>query len=254
MYKKINDSKEEKAFDEILRYSSFKGTDIIDVTGSERMGYLYLKRWVEEGRVIRYPFNLYSPVNPATAKPKMNLHEAVCQLEENAYLCELSAARFHGLIVPEDNCIYLASNKRFREVVYEGWTIKYKRYSEQEACAVSGLARYSSYTQTIMDLINAFPKCMTWEAFLVFLRNTGPLACHRVLTILKGVDNRNLNKKVGWLVDVGLLKVDDPSALMAYCIRHISKTKLVLCHCTEESGVYNEKWKLISPLLTNTNI
>ena len=248
MYKNNTNNKEDQVFEKILNYDCLKSADIIEVSGSERMGYLYLKRWVEEGKIKRYPFNLYSPIDPVLAQPRVSLLEAVCHLDEYTYLCEFTAAKFHGLNVPKDDCVYLASKKRFRELVFDGWTIKYKRYSIQEDCVVSGYARYSTYTQTVIDLINAFPKGMSWDAFLVFLSSVKVIRTHNVISILKEIENRNLNKKIGWLADTGLLKVDNPDDLMKYCIVHISRTKLILSQMSQESGVYDEKWRLMNPM------
>ncbi len=244
MLENIYQSKEDWVYDQIKSYPWFKSTDLIELMNSERMGYLYLKRWVENGRVKKYPFHIYSPVNSRTGEVNVNLHEALCQLDESTYLSEFTAARFHGLTVPEDGRIYLATKKRFRELMYDDWNIKYKSYLLVENCETSGFAKYSSYTQTVLDVIKAFPGNMSWEELIVFMTGINRLETSRCLKVLESIHNKNLNKKMGWLVDGGFVEVDNKVALIEYCFDQIPKTKLVF---GPKAGVYNERWRLLEP-------
>lgn len=247
MRKNIYEIKEDQVFNRIKKIPWFKSKDLVELMESERMGYLYLKRWVKSGRVKRYPFNIYSPVNLTTGKANINLHEAVCQLHANTYLCNYTAARLYGCVVPEENCIYLATEKRFRELSYDGWDIKYKRYLPIEECVSSNLKKYSSYTQTVIEIINTFPKNMTWQDLLKFIDSLNCLETSRVLKVLEGINNKTLYKKLGWLVDVGLIDVDYKETLIEYCLKQSPVTKFVFCPEAQEDGVYNERWRLWAP-------
>lgn len=247
MYKNKNEVKAAQIFNRIQEHLYFKSDDLKEITKSERMAYLYLKRWLEQGLVQKFPFNIYSPIDAETGLTKVNLFEAVCQIHEKTYLCEFTAARYHGLIVPDDNRIYIASVKRFRELTYEQWEIKYKRYLLLENCVKLNEARYSSYTQTVLDIINAFSKNMALEEFCLFLKSIKMLETKKVIKILIGVNNRILNKKIGWLVDDGWLDVDEKDILIEFCLEQNTMNKLMLCSEAKENGIYNQKWGLMIP-------
>lgn len=249
MYKNIKEleEKEKYALNKIQSSLWFKSDDLKGILKCEWMTYDFLKKWIKEKKVKRYPFYIYSPIDPKTKEPKINIFEALCQIHETAYLCDFTAARFHHLNVPEDNCIYIASKKRFRQRSYEGRQLKYKYGSWLEELVYEDEKRYTSYTRTVLEIIKDFHKNMTLEELYNFLNSVRTLETEKMINILEALKNRVLIQKIGWFVDAGLLKADQPDKLIVYCLKRRNPNNLVLCKEVKGNGVFNKKWKIMVP-------
>ena len=205
--------------------------------------YVYIKRWLEEGKIKKYPFKIYSPVNSKTGKASISLLEAVCQVDSNAYLCELSAGRLHNMLLPEDKSIYLASSFRFREVTYMDLHIKYRRAKVKKDLISQGLMTYTSYTRSLVDIVNVLPKHLDFKEMHDFSKSLKTIESLELLKILEAINNRSLNQRMGWLIDHDFIKLDDPYLILKYCRAHKSKNRIILCKDTSKA-YYERKWQI----------
>lgn len=239
--------KEKEALKEIQKYSWFKSDDLKKIIDSERMTYVFLKKWIQQGKIVRLPFYVYSPINPETEKYKSDLLEVACQVNNQVYLCVVTAAKIHGLEVPDSKIVYIASYKKFSTKVFDGWSFRYKRAVDTNDIIEKGKLRYTSYTLTVIDTCKDFQKYMDLKSFRVFLKSVDELQAQEVIRALDVLKSKVLHNKIGWLVENGLLNINQQELVLQYCLENRDVTKRSLYPNMEYSSVDNDKWKLIVP-------
>jgi hypothetical protein len=196
---------EDKVLKKLQKYNWFKSSDLKCIINSERMTYVLLKKWIRDNKLVRLPFYLYSPIDSQTGKYKADVFEVACQVNSQAYLCAVTAARIHGLDVADSQDIYIASFQRFNTIVFDGWTLRYKRAIETDDIVKKGSLRYSSYVLTVIEICKDYQKYMDREAFDRFLLSVDELKSQDVVRVLRVFNSKALNKRINHLIDSGLL-------------------------------------------------
>ncbi len=238
---------EAKAFNRIESFDIFSSNKLKEILGSERMTYVYLKKWIEEGKIVKLPFFFYSLIDKNTGKYKANLYELACRVEEGAFLVLVSAGKIHGINLPETDTIYVSTNKRFALKEFDGWYFKPRILPDSFGIVKKNSIRYTDYTRTVVDIIREFDKYMSLNEFLEFLDSVKELNFKKIKEILKAYDSNILFQKVGWLNEEGLISVDNPVELSEFCISRIGKSHRFFCKDAKKGGIHIARWQLMVP-------
>jgi hypothetical protein len=236
-----------EAYKIISNFSYFKSDDLKKIIGSERMTYVYLKRWINQKKVVKLPFFFYSPIDQETGKYKANLLEVACEIEKHAFLCGLTACKIHGFQVPETNTIYVVTKKGFNVKEFDGWIFKPRFMTDIFGIVKNDKIRYTDYTRTVIEMIRDFDKYMSLIEFLTFLKSVNTLDSREVNKVLEILDSKIVFQKIGWLIDTGLLNVDKPEYLIEFCLKNIGSSRRFFCKEAKNEGKYNPKWQLVLP-------
>jgi len=236
-----------EALEVISNFSYFKSDDLKKIIGSERMTYVYLKRWIGQKKIVKLPFFFYSPIDKDTGKYKANLLEIACKIEKDAFLCGVTACKIHGLQVPETNIIYVVTKKGFNVKEFDGWIFK-PRFMTDTFCIVEkDNIRYTDYTRTVIEMIRDFDKYMSLEGFLTFLKSVNTLDSSEVNKVLEIIDSKIVFQKTGYLIDYGLLNVDKSDYLIEFCLKNIGSSRRFFCKEAKVEVKYNSKWQMVIP-------
>ncbi|MDW7668886.1 MAG: hypothetical protein SCJ93_08685 [Bacillota bacterium] len=236
-----------EAYKIISNFSYFKSDDLKKIIGSERMTYVYLKRWINQKKIVKLPFFFYSPIDQDTGKYKANLLEVACEIEKDAFLCGVTACKIHGLQVPETNRIYVVTKKSFNVKEFDGWIFKPRFMTDIFGIVKKDKIRYTDYTRTVIEMIRDFDKYMSLIEFLTFLKSVNTLDSREVNKVLEILDSKIVFQKIGWLIDTGLLNVDKPDYLIEFCRRNIGNSRRFFCKKAKNEGKYNPKWQMVLP-------
>lgn len=227
----------------------FTKRDIVALTGDIRRAEAVLLTYQKRGYIQKIRRDFYCALNLATEQPEADRFEIACAIQPEAYIAYHNALEFHGLAQQMWYDIYVAVPKSFNpfgfaDVIYRP-TINKCTKGVEEPLFRRGV-RVTNIERTIIDCILRMDLCGGAEEFLHSTEALHPLRANMVVTILQAYNTPVVYQKVGCVLDVLNLPIDDREKVIKLCKEKAGKSVNLLTN-KENCRAYQCKWKLYIP-------
>lgn len=208
-----------------------------------------LKRLMKQNLILKIRNNLYTCVSGETGAPVANRFQIACMITDSAYISHHTAIEYHGMSDQVYYDVYVASQTRFHDFEFDGYTYKYintKTRTGVEAVLYSGGIRVTNLEKTLADSVKDMDKISGIEEVISFINSIRKLNEKKLLQYLEEYQNQFLYQKIGYLLEKYNMEIDLSDNFYNTCRSHIGKSKRYLSKDIFQ-GKYNAKWKLIVP-------
>ena len=213
-----------------------------------------LKRLLSQCLIVKIRNNLYTCISGETGAPVANRFQIACKITDTAYLSHHTAIEYYGLSDQVYYDVYVASETRFRDFEFDGYTYKYistKTQSGVEEVKYSGGVRVTDIERTLIDSIKDMDNISGIEEIISFIRSIQKLDERKLCQYLSEYDNQFLFQKTGYLLETYYANSGITDNFYECCQEHIGKSKRYLSKDISQ-GVYHSKWKMIVPVEKNS--
>lgn len=227
----------------------FKSQDLKAFINSERMTYIYLKRWIKEDLVRKLPYQYYSPVHPQTKQVMIDPMIFCNHIVEDGYVVGLKACYLHDLPVTDPAVITIGSKKTFRKETFEGITYKSRLDVHPVKKTIKEGVFVTDYVDTVLETIRDLDKLMALQTFVNVLKAVDVLETDDLIQYLDLHNKNIMYQKCGFLVDANLLRVDNRELFISHCHARIGKSQRSLSRQSAKQERYVKEWQLVVPNL-----
>ena len=206
-----------------------------------------LKRLMKQKLIMKIRNNLYTCISGETGSPVANRFQIACMVTKNAYISHHTAIEYYGMSDQVYYDVYVSSEKRFQEFVFDGYTYKYistKTQAGVETVRYSGGIRVTDLEKTLIDSVKDMDKISGIEEIIAFIRAIRKLNEQKLFKYLEEYQNQFLYQKLGYLMETYCTATGLTDTFYRVCLEHIGKSKRYLSKDIYQ-GIYNAKWKMI---------
>ena len=204
------------------------------------------QKYLKKGYIERVHRDLYVAISIETKQPVLSRYQIGSRLAEDAYLTHHSAFEIYGYANQVFYEVYVASETRFTDFVYNG--ILYHRIAPKENADINIIngIKVSSVEQTVVDSICNMEKIGGLEETIRSILLIPSLNADKLLAALKNTNNGFAYQKCGYILEGLNDSLHLPDSFFAECEKHISNAKRYLTK--EHTGyIRHRKWKLFAP-------
>lgn len=234
---------------ELLGRPVFTAEDVSQYYNNVNSTRSTLKRLLNQNLIVKIRNNLYTCISGETGMPVANRYQIACKITDTAYLSHHTAIEYYGLSDQVYYDVYVASETRFRDFEFDGYTYKYipaKIQSGVEEVKYSGGVRVTDLERTLTDSIKDMDDISGIEEIISFIRSIRKLDEKKLCQYLNEYGRQCLFQKTGYLLETYYANAGITDIFYEFCQKHIGKSKRYLSKDVQQ-GVYNSKWKLVVP-------
>ncbi|WP_417091157.1 type IV toxin-antitoxin system AbiEi family antitoxin domain-containing protein [Marvinbryantia sp.] len=234
---------------ELLGRPVFTAEDVSQYYNNVNSTRSTLKRLLNQNLIVKIRNNLYTCISGETGMPVANRYQIACKITDTAYLSHHTAIEYYGLSDQVYYDVYVASETRFRDFEFDGYTYKYiptKSQSGVEEVKYSGGVRVTDLERTLTDSIKDMDDISGIEEIISFIHSIRKLDEKKLCQYLNEYGRQCLFQKTGYLLETYYANAGITDMFYEFCQEHIGKSKRYLSKDIQQ-GVYNSKWKLVVP-------
>jgi predicted transcriptional regulator of viral defense system len=146
--------------------------------------------------------------------------------------------------------MYVLSEDRFTNFVYDGITYKYIQCptdSEIDIIQSSINIHVTSYEQTLVDCIDRIDLAGGSEELIKIFDYCHKANSQKILTILQKYNKKTLYQKLGYIFEKFNNQFSLPESFFEECKNNISKHTIYLFQDLNTDKAFNENWNIIAP-------
>ena len=205
-----------------------------------------IQAYMKKGYIERIRRDLYVAVSIETKQPILSRYQIGCHLAQDAYLSHHSAFEVYGYANQVFYEVYVATETRFTDFVYNG--IMYHRIAPKTnaVTAITNGIKVTSVEQTVVDSICDIEKIGGLEETIRSILLIPSLNADKLLEALKNANNGFVYQKCGYILEGLNDSLHLPDNFFAECEKHISNAKRYLTK--DHTGyILHKNWKLFAP-------
>ena len=178
-----------KYYEDLLTLGCFSRVGVEKLTGNYKTADSIIRSYLNKGYIERVRHNLYAVISFETKLPVFNQYQIGCSIFPDAHLSHHSAFEYYGYSNQVFNEIYIASESRFKDFEYNGYTYRCLAVKKDYTLTTGHKIRATSLEQTVIDIIEDFEKLTGFEEVLRCLKMIPSLNEEMLLRILKSRNN-----------------------------------------------------------------
>lgn len=239
-----------EVYKQLARYPVFTIKEVERLTGNIKTAYSQLGRLMKKDLVRKVRVNIYSPVNPMTRQIAATRYQIACAITDTAYISHHSAFEYYGLANQVFNEVYVSSDTRFNNFVYEN--ISYS-YVASRICGGINLAKNTTgvkitdMERTVVDSIHDFNKIGGFEELTDCLDGIHFLDEVKLLKYLEAYNNKSLYQRTGFILQQYERGMQISAAFFKKCKERIGSSRRYLVKELTDNNIYNSEWQLMVP-------
>ncbi len=205
-----------------------------------------IQKYLKNGYIERVRRDLYVAISIETKQPVLSRYQIGSRIAEDAYLSHHSAFEVYGYANQVFYEVYVATETRFTDFVYNG--ILYHRVAPKENADINNIngVKASSVEQTVVDSICDMEKIGGLEETIRSILLIPSLNADKLLEALKNTNNGFVYQKSGYILEELNDSLHLPDSFFTECEKHISNAKRYLIK--DHTGyIRHKKWKLFAP-------
>lgn len=227
----------------------FEKADIVELVGNKRRAEVLLLTFQKRGYIQKIRRNLYCVLNLATGLPEVSRYEVACAIQSDAYIAYHTALEYHGLAHQFWYDVQVAAARPF--VSFEHAECSFVSVSSKTMYGIDEPrfdrgVRVTNIERTIIDCISHMDLAGGAEEFKHCMEGVRTLRSSEVLNVLKAYNAPVVFQKVGCVLELLTLPIDDLELVLQLCRSNTGSAVNFLTN-RDDSSVYQSKWKLYVP-------
>ena len=237
-------------YSELAKIPVFSIKDVEELTNNTKTAYSFLGRKIKKGEIKKIRQNIYSWVNPTTGQIAASNYQIACAITSSAYISHHSALTYYELANQVYYEIYVSSETRFREFMFEATLFRYVASKLNKgiinAKNTTGV-RITNLERTVIDSIKDIEKISGIEEFMSSLEIIHYLNEDKLKLYLDGYNLQFLYQKTGFLLNHYKKELQISDSFIEYCKSKKGKSTRYLLTYDFAESYYNSAWQLIIP-------
>lgn len=212
-----------------------------------------IQKYLKNGYIERVRRDLYVAISIETKQPVLSRYQIGSRLAKDAYISHHSAFEVYGYANQVFYEVYVATETRFADFVYNG--VLYHRIAPGENADINSIngVKVSSVEQTVVDNICDMEKIGGLEETIRSILLIPSLNADKLLNALKNTNKGFVYQKCGYILEELNDSLHLPDRFFEECEKNISNAKRYLTK--DHTGyIRHKKWKLFAPKNINSII
>lgn len=209
-----------------------------------------LARYKQQGWVVSIRRNTYCMVDIASGQPVCDKYEIGSHLSSTACVSYHTALEFHGLAHQPFSEVFVKSQSRFNNLVFEGVGYTYCRQTKEIIGAMSPkgnpYVRVTDVESTLLDCFDRIDRAGGIEELLHCMESIVRLDEEKIIRYLEQCGKAFLYQKTGYLLERIKEQAHLSDFLIELCRAEGAKSVKWLTN-DDESDTYVSKWCLYVP-------
>jgi len=234
---------------ELLGKPVFTVEDVIELCHNVNTAKSAIQRLEAAGRIVRIRRGLYTAISGETKCPVANRFQIASHITPTSALSHHGAVDYYGCMNQVFTYVYVCSETRFKDFVFDGYRYCYVPTSTLEGIEcppLSGGVHVTSKERTVIDSIKDMDKIAGPEEVIENVRMFYGLDEAKMLKYLAILDNKFLYQKTGYILSHFNDRQQYSKKFLNDCFMMSGKSTRYLLK-DEKDGVYDAKWRLIVP-------
>lgn len=240
-----------KYYEDFLKLEVFTLEDAQHVVGSAQNAKVLLNTYLKKGLVKRVRRDLYCAVHLENREAAADRYLIGSKISESAYVTHHSAFELHGLSHQAGFVVYVASDSKITDFVYEG--ISYKYVGRGIGAGVThhrfnSKIKLTDLERTVVDSIDRPDYCGGVHELDEILKICPVLDEKKLLMYLEAHDKKVLYKKAGYFFERYRESLGIKEHLLSVMEKRTGHMKKYLSEeALNGKGVLVKRWGLIVP-------
>ena len=152
----LTNGEEMNLYYELLHFPVFSMREVNALYSSERTARTSLGKLVKEGMVLKIRNSLYTCVSGENGGPVANRFQIASAIHPSAYVSHHSAFEYYGISDQVFYDVYVSSEMRFHDFVFDGYTYHFVKSQMQQGVTspqFGGGVKVTDKERTILDSI-----------------------------------------------------------------------------------------------------
>ncbi len=240
-----------KYYEDFIKLEVFNLGDARKVVGSTENAKVLLNNYIKKGLVKRVRRDLYCAVHLENREATADRYLIGSKINESAYLMYHSAFEMHGLSHQVGLVVYVASDSRISDFVYEGVSYKYVGRGIPAGVTnhrLNSKIKFTDLERTVIDSIDRPDYCGGLHELDEILKICSVLDEKKLLKYLEIYDKKVLYKKAGYFFERHQKSLEINDHLLRVMENRTGNMKKYLNdEALNGDGVFVKRWGLIVP-------
>ena len=234
---------------ELLRYPVFSMKEVSALYSSKRTARAALEKLLKDNLVQKIRNGLYTCISGENGGPVANRFQIASALHPSSYVSHHTAFEYYGITDQIFYDVYVSSESRFHDFMFDGYTYHYVRSQFQDGVIspqFGGDVKVTDKERTIIDSIKDMNMIAGLEEVITCITSVIGVDESKLMKYLEAYNSSFLYQKTGFIANEyqTYLKVSDQ--FIEECRKRVGNSKRYLTNGITEAAYANE-WKLVYP-------
>ena len=234
---------------ELLQFPVFSMREVNTLYSSERTARTALGKLVKEGMVLKIRNSLYTCVSGENGGPVANRFQIASAIHPSAYVSHHSAFEYYGISDQVFYDVYVSSEMRFHDFVFDGYTYHFVKSQMQQGVTTpqfGGGVKVTDKERTILDSIKDMNLIAGLEETITCISSVAVVDEAKLLDYLEIYGNPFLYQKMGFIASQYRNELNISDEFINICKQRKGSSKRYLVNDISEPA-YARDWSLVYP-------
>ena len=234
---------------ELLQFPVFSMREVNTLYSSERTARTALGKLVKEGMVLKIRNSLYTCVSGENGGPVANRFQIASAIHPSAYVSHHSAFEYYGISDQVFYDVYVSSEMRFHDFVFDGYTYHFVKSQMQQGVTspqFGGGVKVTDKERTILDSIKDMNLIAGLEETITCISSVADVDEAKLLDYLEIYGNPFLYQKMGFIASQYRNELNISDEFIDICKQRKGSSKRYLVNDISEPA-YAGDWNLVYP-------
>lgn len=248
-YISLTSGEEMNLYYELLQFPVFSMREVNALYSSERTARTALGKLVKEGMVLKIRNSLYTCVSGENGGPVANRFQIASAIHPSAYVSHHSAFEYYGISDQVFYDVYVSSEMRFHDFVFDGYTYHFVKSQMQQGVTTpqfGGGVKVTDKERTILDSIKDMNLIAGLEETITCISSVADVDEAKLLDYLEIYGNPFLYQKMGFIASQYRNELNISDEFINICKQRRGSSKRYLVNDISEPA-YARDWSLVYP-------
>ncbi len=245
----LTSGEEMNLYYELLQFPVFSMREVNTLYSSERTARTALGKLVKEGMVLKIRNSLYTCVSGENGGPVANRFQIASAIHPSAYVSHHSAFEYYGISDQVFYDVYVSSEMRFHDFVFDGYTYHFVKSQMQQGVTspqFGGGVKVTDKERTILDSIKDMNLIAGLEETITCISSVADVDEAKLLDYLEIYGNPFLYQKMGFIASQYRNELNISDEFINICKQRKGSSKRYLVNDISEPA-YARDWSLVYP-------
>lgn len=245
----LTSGEEMNLYYELLQFPVFSMREVNTLYSSERTARTALGKLVKEGMVLKIRNSLYTCVSGENGGPVANRFQIASAIHPSAYVSHHSAFEYYGISDQVFYDVYVSSEMRFHDFVFDGYTYHFVKSQMQQGVTTpqfGGGVKVTDKERTILDSIKDMNLIAGLEETITCIGSVADVDEAKLLDYLEIYGNPFLYQKMGFIASQYRNELNISDEFINICKQRKGSSKRYLVNDISEPA-YARDWSLVYP-------